>query len=170
MIFALKADTPKRSIWFVVFCLFFSSFALAEESKKTSIYDHPDFDSLQKVLAQIVTEHFYGRQFDRNSVNHFYIARYPKDAIETFIFWQEGRLLWPIYLKVPEGIEPWESVKMPTYKTVIQLDTMVVADAEAVGTSTYLVDRAWAAEKIYQAVVEGDLIPVDTNAKKEGNE
>lgn len=91
--------------------------------------------------------------------NHFFVANYPASQSFTYMFWKEGRYLWLLDIG---GDDPghWRSVEFPSSGEFIQLDRDVVATPEEIGTSAYLVDQAWVNEKLYSAVIDGDLIIV----------
>ncbi len=116
--------------------------------KKNIGYKHL-LDSLQRVVnskAQTID-------------NHFFVAKYPIGQSFTYMFWKEGRYLWMLDIG---GDDPghWRSVEFPSSGEFIQLDHDVVATPEEIGTSAYLVDQAWVNEKLYAAVIDGDLIVV----------
>ncbi len=91
--------------------------------------------------------------------NHFFVAKYPKDKSFTYMFWKEGRSLWLLDIG---GDDPghWRSVEFPSSGEFIRLDHDVVATRDEVGTSAYLVDQAWVNDKLYSAVIDGDLIVI----------
>lgn len=89
--------------------------------------------------------------------NHFFIAKYPANQSYTYMFWREGQFLWLLDIG---GDDPghWRSVEHPSGGEFIDLTKDVVATPEEIGTSTYLVDQLWVNERLYEAVMKGDLI------------
>ena len=146
-----------RELSFALACVLLGvSIACAEADAPTSlrsIREHPDFEVFQAELRALVERD--GKAGD----NHFFVARYPEGSSTTYMFWREGRRVWILTLggSTPDS---WSAVRFPAAGERIDLDTDVVDRPEEVGSSTFLVDRAWIQERIYEAVVDGDLIPL----------
>lgn len=151
----------KLSAIFSALILFISctSCAISEpvsDSSKVSILNAPGFNHFENTLRSIIKD----RASDLKGVHHFYVARYDKGSTTTHMLWKEGRKLWILTLG-DEKEEHWLAARYPSGGQLIDLDSGVVKTEEEVGTSTYLVTQSWANEKVFQAVVNGDLIKIN---------
>lgn len=97
--------------------------------------------------------------------NHFYIARFPAKSNTTYMLWKEGRKLWILSIG-NESEYSWMSVRYPSGGQYLDLDKDLVATQKEVGTSTYRVTRAWANEKIADAVLNGDMLVLTSKKNK----
>ena len=130
--------------------------AAAEQEATVSIKEHPGFTTFKKTLTLIVKD----RAPDHPGTHHFYIAPISKGTDSTYMLWKEGRKLWIVSLgKSTE--ESWLGMRYPAGGQLIDLDKGVVETEKEVGTSTYLVPRAWVNQRVYDTVVDGDLITIE---------
>jgi len=103
-------------------------------------------------------------QRPKDEVSHFFVLK-RKDG--EWIYWREGRLLWRTEL------EPFCETKGKTEITAkavwelrfslhkaIQLDTDVVPTAKDVHGSSVLVPKDYAANIIYECVLDGEIVEV----------
>jgi hypothetical protein len=76
------------------------------------------------------------------------------------MFWLEEKQLW---IMTPGGTdeESWLGVRYPSSGELLDLKDDVVDTLDEVGTSTYLVTKDWASERLFDAVINGDLIIVN---------
>jgi len=126
---------------------------VSNSDTSVSITDNPGFIHFNKTLKLIVRDRaptFKGK-------HHFYVAKYKSGDNLTYMLWREGRKLW-ILTPGNQREETWLSIRYPSSGQLIDLDKDVVKTDKDVGTSTYLVSRPWVNDKIYAAVVNGDLI------------
>ena len=122
-----------------------------------SILDNPGLNHFKSALAEVIKEY----ATTPNPVNHFYISKYPADSTITYMLWKEGRKFWIMSLG-NEDEYSWRGVLYPSGGQLLDLDTDVVATQDEVGSSTYLVPQDWINERVYDAVVNGDLIVITT--------
>ncbi len=125
-----------------------------------SILDHTGIKALKSVLEQIVNTDTPNAQ----SAQHFFVARYGKNESRTYLYWREQRELRIIPLG-GDTEASWAHIKNPSGGQLIDLEEDVVATEADVGSSTYLVSQPWVAQRIYDAVVNGDLIIVEHKNK-----
>lgn len=139
---------------------FANAFACAQTQESSpdlvSIKDSPGFNHFKNVLELVVED----RATEKRKTQNFYVARYSSDSDITYMLWQEEKKLW-ILTPGTADKDSWLGVRYPSSGQLIDLNKGVVEDEADVGTSTYLVPKSWAQEKVYQAVVHGDLITVD---------
>ncbi len=121
-----------------------------------SILDSPGFASFKLTLSHIVKE----RNPDANWPQHFYVAKYAKGKAFTYMFWQEMKLIW---IMAPGGLdeESWLGIRYPSSGQLIDLQNSVVSTTDKVGSSSYLVTKDWAANRLFDTVIKGDLIIVN---------
>ena len=154
MDFSLKTPVFR----FILILLLFTSInshADSSDSVKQSILDHPGFESFKKTLSLIIND----RAQNIKGTHHFYIARYEKGSNISYMLWKEGRKLW--IRDMGGGYEDsWLAMRMSTGGQFLDVDKDVVETQEEVGSSTYLVTRTWMNQKIYDAVIDGDLVTV----------
>ncbi|MGF1685254.1 hypothetical protein L4C36_00960 [Photobacterium japonica] len=94
----------------------------------------------------------------------FYITPYSPDEMVAYLVWPQQKRLWI----VPVSEHPdyaWQQLILSSSGMLIELDSSVVDTQEEIGTSTYLVDKPWAAEKLFDAIVEGEAIVVSPPIK-----
>ena len=125
-------------------------------SPLVSILDSPGLEAFKLTLNQIVKERNQGA----DQPQHFYVSKYSKDENLTYMFWQEKKLLW---IMSPGGIdeESWLGVRYPSSGQLIDLKNGVVSSVDKVGSSSYLVTKDWAAERLFDAIIKGDLIIIN---------
>jgi len=121
-----------------------------------SIVDSPGFEAFKRTLSHIVKE----RNPGADKLQHFYVAQYPENGVITYMFWQEMKLLW---IMSPGRLdeESWLGVRYPSSGQLIDLQNGVVSTVDEVGSSSYLVTKNWAAARVFEAVVKGDLIIIN---------
>ncbi len=121
-----------------------------------SIVDSPGFEAFKLTLSHIVKE----RNPSADKLQHFYVARYPENSVITYMFWQEMKLLW---IMSPGGLdeESWLGVRYPSGGQLIDLQNGVVSTVDEVGSSSYLVTKNWAAKRLFETLIKGDLISVN---------
>lgn len=154
----------------IVVCLFISllgcaAAGVAEDQPAgatVSILNHSGLEALKITLAHIVRD----RTPDAEGTQHFFIAKYEKGSRSSQMLWLEGRKLWMMHIG-GETEESWTGLRYPSSGELINLDTGVVDTQEEIGGSTYLTTRDWAADKVYSAVVNGDLIVINIDKAKE---
>ena len=120
-----------------------------------SIQNAPGFNHFQNTLRDIIND----RAPSLKGSHHFYIARYKPGDNNTYMLWKEKRMLWILALG-DEREESWLAVRYPSSGELLDLDADVVPTQEEVGSSTYLVPQPWVNEKVFQAVVNGDLVVI----------
>lgn len=130
------------------------------EAASLSILQNPGVEHLKAMLALVVQDRLPGS----TSQQHFFVTKYKDENSSAYLFWKEGQLLW-IFTPGDETEETWMSIRYPSGGRLLDLRTDVVAD-DSVGSSTYLVGRTWAQERIYDAVVDGDLIVITPDQQK----
>lgn len=144
-----------------LFTLFFLASAVACAQtppvpvELVSIREHPGFDHFKATLKLIIDD----RATDKAGTHHFYVAKYDQDSNLTYMLWQEERKLW-ILAPGDTDESSWLGMRYPSGGQLIDLNTDVVEEEADVGTSTYLVPEAWIHERMYDAVVNGDLITI----------
>lgn len=121
-----------------------------------SILESEGFDALKQTLNHIVQE----RSETPNQTQHFFISKYPTGENQTYMFWQEARMLWIMHLG-GEDEESWLGVRYPSSGQLIDLNTSVVNTQDEVGGSSYLVTKEWASHRMFDAIIHGDLIIID---------
>jgi len=121
-----------------------------------SIVDSPGFEAFKRTLSHIVKE----RNPDADRPQYFYVAKHTQNEVITYMFWQEMKLLWIMTLGGLDE-ESWLGVRYPGSGQLIDLQNSVVSTADEVGSSSYLVTKNWAAERIFEAVIKGDLIIIN---------
>ena len=123
-----------------------------------SIHDNIGYKHLVNELKKVV------KRDEILGVNHFFVAKYPENQNITYMVWREGRHLW--ILNIDGGDNPyyWTSVEFPKSGTYLNFDKDVVATKEEIGSSTYLVDQAWINERVFETVINGDLILIDNES------
>lgn len=154
----------------IVVCFFISLFGCATagvaedqpDGATVSILNHSGLEALNTTLAHIVRE----RTPDAKGAQHFFIAKYKNGSRSSQMLWLEGRKLWMMHIG-GETEESWTGLRYPSSGELIDLDTGIVDAQEEIGGSTYLTTRGWAADKVYSAVVNGDLIVINVNKVKE---
>ncbi len=121
-----------------------------------SIVDSPGFEAFKLTLSHIVKE----RNPGTDKLQHFYVAKYSENEVITYMFWQEMKLLW---IMSPGGLdeESWLGVRYPSSGQLIDLQNGVVSTDDEVGSSSYLVTKKWAAKRLFEAFIKGDLIIVN---------
>jgi hypothetical protein len=125
-------------------------------TKLVSIKQNPGFAHFKAMLALVIED----RAADRNGKHHFYVAHYDVATGITYMLWKEGRKLWILTPGTDEE-DTWLGVRYPSGGQLIDLDKHLVDEQIDVGTSTYLVPKAWAHERVYDAVVNGDQIVIE---------
>ena len=136
------------------FVVFSKDSAVVKDSL-ISIEKNPGYTHILSSLGELV------QSSAKQKVNNFFIARDPEGAKVTYMLWREKRVLWILSLD-GNNAEHWSSViQFPRASEYIELDTNVVATQKDIGTSSYLVDKPWVSEKIYDAVVNGDIITIE---------
>ena len=85
------------------------------------------------------------------------------------MLWREGRKLW-IFSLGNDTKESWLSLRYPSAGQLIDLDNGVVENQAQVGSSTYLVSQPWVNQKIFDMVVNGDLIMIAPFKKSQNYE
>ena len=106
--------------------------------------------ALQAVVAQ---------QSSDTSPQYFYITPYSPQDMVAYVAWPQQKRLWI----VPVSEHPdyaWHEVIHPQARPGLHLQGDVVATHAEIGARTDVVDRTWAAEKLFEAVVEGEKIMV----------
>lgn len=99
-------------------------------------------------------------EYANQPINHFYIAKFTANSSTTYMLWKEMRTLQ--ILSIGDSKAHWREVILyPNASQVIDLDKDVVATVEEIGSSTYLVDQSWVNQKIFDAVLNGDLIVIE---------
>lgn len=134
--------------------------APANELVQKSILDHPHIEHFKATLHHIVAERATNK---RNAPQHFYVSKYTEESSTTpilYMLWQEEKLIW-IFNLGGNTEESWLGLRYPSNGQLISLEEGIVDTQEAVGSSTYLVSKAWAKEVVYQIVVNGDFITTD---------
>jgi len=122
----------------------------------TSILETEGLDAFKKTLHHIVQE----RSNNTKQIQHFFVSKYPEGDNQTYMFWQEEKLLWIMYLgSGDEG--SWLGVRYPNSGQLIDLSTSVVNTQEEVGGSSYLVTKDWASKHIFDAIIDGDVIVIN---------
>ena len=124
---------------------------------RVSILDSQGLDAFKNTLVKIVVE----RNPQDTASQHFYVAKYEEgpEAL-TYMFWLEMKLIWIMYVG-GETEESWLGVRYPSSGQLIDLTRSVVANSEEVGGSSYLVTRDWAAERLFETFIEGDLLIIN---------
>jgi len=128
--------------------LFNVSISAQNREEMLSILDHPGIRHLQVTLAHIIKDY----NMSASGTHHFYIANYKKNRPITYMLWKEGRMLW-IMTPGSNSEESWEGIRYPGGGELINLDKDVVDSQKEVGTSTYLVTKSWATQKVYDTVI-----------------
>ncbi|TQV78712.1 hypothetical protein FKG94_11835 [Exilibacterium tricleocarpae] len=121
----------------------------------TSILDSPGLKAFKRTLNQIVLE----RNPGTGQSQHFFVSKYSENESLAYMFWQEKKLLWIMSLGATDE-ESWLGVRYPSSGQLIDLKNSVVASVDDVGGSSYLVTKEWAAERLFDTVVHGDLIVI----------
>ena len=134
-----------------------SKISAPPEEASLSILQNPGIEHFKSMMLLVIQD----QMPDATTPQHFFVTKY-KDANSTmFVFWKEGHLLWML-TPGDETEESWLSVRYPSGGRLLDLHTDVVPDG-SVGSSTYLVSQSWTSERIYDAVVNGDLITLTPN-------
>ncbi|WNO09027.1 hypothetical protein [Teredinibacter sp. KSP-S5-2] len=123
----------------------------------SSIKDHPGFSHFKSTLIAIAQE----RAPEQKGTHHFFVAKYVAAEQLTYMYWLEGRKLW---ILTPGGTteESWLGMRYPSGGQLLDVDKDVVATEKEVGGSSYLVTQPWMQQRIYDTVVLGDLIKINT--------
>lgn len=138
-------------------CLLFPVVSFSQEVKEISITSLKGFGAFKITLEKVVER----MNADTEKDQHFYIAKYDPKGSVTFMYWSERSLLWEIHPSSDYVTEyDWTSVRYPTGVVFLDLKTDVVLTEEEMGFSTYLVTKAWVADKLFDAVVNGDLVTI----------
>ncbi|MCF6257853.1 MAG: hypothetical protein L3J98_16715 [Gammaproteobacteria bacterium] len=155
-----KLILPVVIIFFAVVCTTINANPKAQNNNNAtsliSIVDSPGFKSFKLTLSHIVKE----RNPDANGPQHFYVAKYTKGKAFTYMFWPEMKLLWVMSLGGLDE-ESWLGVRYPSSGQLIDLQNSVVSTTDKVGSSSYLVTKDWAANRLFDAVIKGDLIVIN---------
>lgn len=149
-----------KRLLFIVF-LFLPALSLGAgksvENEYISIYSLKGFDMFKLTLSKIVGN----LNSDDKRDQHFYIAKYDPNVNYTYMYWAEKTQLWKIYPSPDYVTEyDWEGLQYPSGGEWLDLKTDVVLTVEEMGSSTYLETKAWAADKLFDAVVNGDLVTI----------
>lgn len=123
----------------------------------SSIKNHPGFSHFKSTLIAIAQE----RAPEQKGTHHFFVAKYVATEQVTYMYWLEGRKLW---ILTPGGTteESWLGMRYPSGGQLLDVDKDVVATEEEVGGSSYLVAQPWMQQRIYDTVIQGDLIVINT--------
>lgn len=121
-----------------------------------SILDIDGFDAFKMTLSHIVNE----RNPDAEQAQHFYVAKYDSADSYTYMFWAEMKLLWIMPLGDTDE-ESWLGMRYPSGGELIDLKVDVAPTKNDVGSSTYRVSQDWAEERLFDSVIDGDLIIIN---------
>jgi len=94
---------------------------------------------------------------------HFYLSNYNEDTEASYLYWAEMKLLWIIPIDQTERVDndPWLDIRYPSNGQLIDMKNDVVESNKEVGSSTYLVSKEWAEKRLFESVIEGDLILIN---------
>ena len=124
--------------------------------KLVSIYDNPGYQHLIDRLENVV------KREATLTKNHFFIAKYPEgERSYTYMVWREGRHMWILNIAGGDNPEYWDGVEHPRSGTYINFDKDVVASQAEIGSSSFLVDQSWVNERVFETVIDGDLIIIE---------
>ncbi|WP_087018447.1 hypothetical protein [Thaumasiovibrio subtropicus] len=156
--FKIKSNPETCCIYkaLIAISLFFmSSLANASEMPPAKVSALSTFPALQDQISQLVST----ASNSTHSTHQLFISHYDNDALTAYVYWQQGQELWilPISTKPDES---WAFIHANANMRRIHLVDHVVASADDVGSSTFLVDRAWAAAHLFNAVVHGEAITI----------
>lgn len=154
----IKNITPTRLIPIIFFLCACTSLPSHSKSENLSILEHSGFQYLEKTLFHLVRE----RMPESQGIHHFYIPHYKKGEYEIYMLWKEKRMLWGLSIG-GNNEDSWYGTRLPRSGLMLDLDTDVVATQKEIGSSTYLVSQSWVSQKVYDAVVNGDLVEIDIN-------
>lgn len=127
-----------------------------QEVDVVSILDIDGFDAFKVTLSHIVNE----RNPDAKQTQHFYVAKYDRAESYTYMFWAEMKLLWIMPLGDTDE-ESWLGVRYPSGGELIDLKSDVALTKNDIGSSTYRVSQDWAEERLFDSVIDGDLIIIN---------
>lgn len=127
-----------------------------QEIDVISILDIDGFDAFKVTLSHIVNE----RNPDAKKTQHFYVAKYDRAEGYTYMFWAEMKLLWIMPLGDTDE-ESWLGVRYPSGGELIDLKSDVALTKNDIGSSTYRVSKDWAEERLFDSVIDGDLIIIN---------
>lgn len=127
-----------------------------EVNAAISIMDIAGFDAFKVTLNHIVRE----RNPDFEQAQHFYVAKFNSAETQTYMFWAEMNLLWIMSVGDIDE-ESWLGVRYPSGGELIDLKNDVTPTKNDVGRSTYRVTKDWAEKRLFDAVINGDLITVN---------
>ena len=150
----MPVDKKRFRCTILSLAMLISSMVFAD--KKVSIKDLESFEAFKSTLSVIV----HKWQPDTDKPQHFYVAKYNSNDTVTYMFWQEMKLLW-IFFPDDRAKSDWYGIQFPSGGQLLDLTRDVVATAEEIGGSTYLVSKDWASEKLFETVIDGDLIIVE---------
>ena len=100
------------------------------------------------------------RNPDFEQAQHFYVAKFNSAETQTYMFWAEMNLLWIMSVGDIDE-ESWLGVRYPSGGELIDLKNDVTPTKNDVGRSTYRVTKDWAEKRLFDAVINGDLITVN---------
>jgi hypothetical protein len=135
--------------------------ALAQEGTFFSVRNHRHYPEPEKRLEVLV------RARGSQKLNHFCAIGYrlPGGSEVAWVLWEEGKavILW-------EGsADPEYPVELALSRRYLDLDKDVVATAEEVGSSTYLVTREWVKGITRDCEAHGDKFVVTKPGKQRRN-
>jgi len=141
----------------------------SQQSESDPVTSEPAIENLVSIKDNSGYKHLVTRlknvmkREGTSQTNHFFVAKYPGDGKSsiTYMVWREGRRMWILYINGGDDYDSWQGVEFPRGGSHIDFDTDVVATREEVGSSTYLSDQPWVNERVFDAVVNGDLIIIE---------